>query len=85
MYLEFFVPGAAYNPWNVLDTDDSLLIAINHDEHLFSENISNQLVRNSIRSISEKYISRGNLSRIFPILEILKKNLFHRSILSLGI
>ena len=57
--------------WNLLDTHDSLLIAINHDGHLFSENISNQLVRNSIRSVSEKNLFRGNLSRVFLILEIL--------------
>ena len=55
----------------VLDTHDSLLIAINHDGHLFSENISNQLVCNSIRSVSEKNVFRGNLSRVFLILEIL--------------
>jgi len=55
----------------VLDTHDSLLIAINHDGHLFSEYISNQLVPNSMRSVSKKYIFRGNLSRVFLILEIL--------------
>ena len=68
----------------VLDTHDSLLIAINHDGHLFSENISNQLVRNSIRSVSEKNVFRGNLSRVFRILEILKSILFHGSILNLS-